>query len=69
MVLLSYFWFVLKIFQIYVTMSLNTCYREIVSTRQYNVPEVVQVMEHLVVGQAAGSALPSEVPWGCCPWP
>lgn len=26
-------------------------------------------MEHLAVGQAAGSVLPSEVPWGCCPWP
>ncbi len=35
--------------------------------RQHSVPEVVQVMEHLAVGQAAGSALPSEVPWGCCP--
>lgn len=27
------------------------------------------MMEHLDVEQGAGSALPSEVPWDCCPWP
>lgn len=26
-------------------------------------------MEHLGVGQAVDSVLPSEAPWGCCPWP